>query len=419
VYHISFRFGGVQFNPSLKTKDRPEAERKKVLVEETISLLNAGRINLPDNLSRQEVLRFILSGGKQAMKPVIKKVADLQTVIDEYFESYIAGKEPSTIAGERIHVNHFVKELGATIPFARITKDVLQQYAAARQKKKGQRGRKISGKTVKKEFRTFSQIWKTAQAKGYVTGKNPCSEVRVDLPDEKPRFRTWGEIEAIIARGGLSEDEQRLLWDCLFLDEQQISELLGHTATNAHPFLHAAFSFAAYTGARRAEIIRSRVEDWDFERDVVVIREKKGSRKQNVTFREVNMHSALKVTMLGWFQNQHPGGGHAIMVPANLPRSKFKSDAPEPLRPDQAHHHFDSAVAGSRWTILKGWHVLRHSFCSNCARRGVPDVVIDAWMGHRGNEEIKKRYRHLYPDDKAKYIQSLFKESPNGEGRGS
>ena len=81
---------------------------------------------------------------------------------------------------------------------------------------------------------------------------------------------------------------------------------------------------------------------------------------------------------------------------------------PGPLTASQAQHHFRRAVANSKWQVLKGWHLLRHSFCSNCARRGVPDTIIDAWMGHRGDEQIKKRYRHLFPSDRKMFMKKLF-----------
>ena len=41
------------------------------------------------------------------------------------------------------------------------------------------------------------------------------------------------------------------------------------------------------------------------------------------------------------------------------------------------------AVDGSKWQVLLGWHVLRHSFASNCAAKGVDQRLIDEWMGHQ------------------------------------
>lgn len=408
-YHIYFRLGGKQFKPSLKTTSLREAENQRGIVEDTIKQLEMGRLTLPAGADRSEVIRFVLSGGRRTEAPKVADRVHLKRVVDEYFDAYIAGKEDSTVQGERIHTGHFLRLLGDRAIFRNLDADKLQTYAAKRAEEDGLRGRHVSPETIKKEFRTFNQIWKMAVTKGYVSGPSPAKAVKLDLIDEKPQFKTWDEIEAIINRGGLTEEQQREYWDCLFLDEKQILDLLEHVEKKAeHSFIHAAIAFAALTGARRSEIVRSQIEDWDFPRGIVRIRERKGSRKNKTTFRDVPIHPKLEAIMKVWF-NVHPGGQFTIMLPANMANSRNKHPVPSPLTPDQAHDHFGRAVEGSKWTVLRGWHVLRHSFCSNCARRGVPDSFIDAWMGHRGDEAIKKRYRHLFPCDNKAFMSSLFK----------
>lgn len=413
-WHIFFRLGGQQFKPSLKTTNQREAENQRGVVEDTIRQLEMGRLSLPPDASRSEIIRFLLSGGRQSQPPEVADHASIKRVIEEYFATYIAGKEETTVAGEHIHTGHFVRILGGDASFADLDHDDLQTYAAKRSKEGGLRGRKVSPETIKKEFRTFNQIWKMAVTKGYVTGPSPTKGVKLALIDEKPPFMTWDEIETIIKRGGLTDEQQKEYWDCLFLDEKQVLELLEHVRENAeHPFIYAAIAFAAFTGARRSEIVRSQIEDWDFERGIVRIREKKGSRKKKTTFREVNIHPKLDAIMKEWFEI-HPGGRSTIMLPTNMANSRNKHPVPSPLTPDQAHDHFHRTLNGSKWKVLKGWHVLRHSFCSNCARKGVPDPIIDVWMGHRGDEDIKKRYRHLFPSDTREFMRELFSDPPAG-----
>jgi len=408
IWYVSFRFGGTQFFPSLKTRSKRKAENARSRVEDAVDLLETGRISLPDHATREQTLQFILSGAKTAERPKVNGSVDLKTVVDQYLDNYTVGKEQTTIAGEKIHIAHFQRILGDKLMFSSLDTDKLQTYAAKRSKETGLNGKRLSPETVKKEFRTFNQIWKMAVAKGYAFGPSPTKSVRLELTDEKPPFMTWDEIEAIIERGDLTGEQQKEYWDSLFLDEKQILELLSHVDGQAeHTFIYAAMSFAAFTGARRSEVIRSLMEDWDLRRGIVRIREKKGSRKKKTTFREVNIHPRLKKTMKSWF-DRHPGGNYTIVVPAHLARSRVKHERPTPLTPSQAHDHFQRAIADSKWQVLKGWHVLRHSFCSNCARRGIPDSIIDVWMGHRGDEEIKRRYRHLFPTDKKKFMMSLF-----------
>jgi len=60
------------------------------------------------------------------------------------------------------------------------------------------------------------------------------------------------------------------------------------------PFIHPMCVFAAHTGARRSEIVRSRIDDFDFGARTVQIREKKKSRRRATTFRRVPMTSVLQ-----------------------------------------------------------------------------------------------------------------------------
>ena len=57
--------------------------------------------------------------------------------------------------------------------------------------------------------------------------------------------------------------------------------------------------------------------------------------------------------------------------------------------------------------MLKGYHVLRHSFISCLAAAGVDQRIIDDWTGH-GTEEQRRRYRHLVPDIKQQAIAGVF-----------
>jgi integrase len=74
---------------------------------------------------------------------------------------------------------------------------------------------------------------------------------------------------------------------------------------------------------------------------------------------------------------------------------------------DEAHDHFGRCLEGNRWAVLRGWHVLRHSFASNCAAAGIDQRIIDEWMGHQ-TEEMVRRYRHMFPDQQRKAIDRVF-----------
>ena len=114
------------------------------------------------------------------------------------------------------------------------------------------------------------------------------------------------------------------------------------------------------------------------------------------------MTPLLRKIMLDWFENYHPGG------PASFSQMKLlKSNSPIPITFDSAQSHFRNTVDGSRWEKIKGWHCLRHSFISNLACAGVDQRIIDEFVGHT-TEEMRRRYRHLFPDVKHAALNQVF-----------
>ena len=71
----------------------------------------------------------------------------------------------------------------------------------------------------------------------------------------------------------MSDVEKRTLWDCLYLQSAETADLLAHVkARAAQPWVYPLFCFAAYTGTRRAEMLRVLVADVDFDGKTVLIR---------------------------------------------------------------------------------------------------------------------------------------------------
>jgi integrase len=111
---------------------------------------------------------------------------------------------------------------------------------------------------VKKEVATLSAVWSWAKRMKLVQGEFPGRGLRYPKLDEPPPFMTWKQIERAIAAGG-NEDE---LWDCLYLSVAEILEPLAYVKEHTtHPFIYPMFCFAAFTGARRSEMLRAQVVD--------------------------------------------------------------------------------------------------------------------------------------------------------------
>ena len=130
---------------------------------------------------------------------------------------------------------------------------------------------------------------------------------------------------------------------------------------------------------------------------MIRIREKKKDRTKAFTFRFVPLAPLLESAMKRWFSH-HPGGQFVVC-----------DQSQRPLTPQMAAHHFRWAVESSKWDVLRGWHALRHSFISNCARKGVDQRMVDAWVGHT-TVEMAARYRHLFPEPQQQAMNLVFEK---------
>lgn len=397
TYFIAFRFDGQRFERSLGTVDPEEAQQKRGVVERTIGLLKDGVLSLPNHCAPDGLWQFVRSGGRVSELPSVRSTRTVDVACREYIESFPDGtKEHSTLSTEKIHLKHLKRLVGRTTPVDTLTSGDIQDYVRRRQTEPGTRGRKIRPVTIGKELQTIRQLWDYAESNGYVAGDNPVGQVRKPRASQKEPFRAWDEIESILERGGLNEHQVAELWGGLFLREKEIGEFLRDVKkrADAQPqlrFLYPALALCAYTGARRSEMFRCLVGDVNGR---ILLREKKRSQELEITFREVPLHPELEAVLADWI-DQHPGGQHLFC----------KADG-KPLEDKPMCDAFKSVTRKSKWSVLRGFHVLRHSFVSNLARHNVAQYKIDSFVGHQ-TEEQKMRYRHLFPEDRHEAINVL------------
>jgi integrase len=151
-------------------------------------------------------------------------------------------------------------------------------------------------------------------------------------------------------------------------------------------------------------MLRALANDVDLAGGTVTVREKKrvkGRRSDRTAPLTPNLAEVPRV-----------GGGPARKPVSVLPVAARDAQQAEAGGPDgghqgEAHDHFKRTVAVSKWQVLRGHHVLRHSFISALASEGVDQRVIDEVVGHQ-SEEQRKRYRHLYPGVMREAITRVF-----------
>ncbi len=389
VYALAFRYDGTRFHRSLRTKSSTVANRLKGSVEVALDKLYAGLLPTPANMTADQLWRILITGSSNHKRPEITKRVTLESITEEYLGSYGWGtKEDSTIETESHHLNHLRRLLGPETSLSEVNSANLRDYVKTRQTEPGRHGKTISPVTISKELATFRQLWEFARGENLVSGDNPLGSVRKPRPEDKPRFMTRAEIERAIGRGGLDVADIAKFWECLFLSEQEIGSFLRHVKVRCAQlprfrYIYAALSFCAYTGCRRSEMFRA--QHFDIEGPSIQIREKKRSQRVTYSFRQVPMHPNLKLILDELLQD-HPGG-QFLFCKNNL----------APLCDKVSREAFDAVTTKSEWSILRGYHILRHSFASNLAHKGVDQRLIDEFIGHQ-TEASRRRYRHLFPE---------------------
>ncbi len=402
-YNIIIRFGGQRFVRSLGTRVQKEAEELKERVERRTRLLKTGDIELP---AGADVPTFLLSDGKLTQKTVVKPTLTLSQFFEEFFTSLPLGNlEDCTLYGMKRHRRHLERIIGASFRVQQLTTVDLQNYVTKRSKEDGSRGRTVGANTINKELVTFRTVWGWGTDHDKVEGNFPRKGVRLPKATETLPFQTWEEIERQ-TENGISDEEKADLWGCLYLSMPQIKALLNDVKRfAAFPFIHPMFCFAAYTGARRAEMIRSQIGDIDFDNETITLREKKRVRG-TLTTRRLPLSESLARVLRPWIEN-HPGGSQTFCHFLNVERSRTKRTKPIPLTDSETAHHFKQTLIDSKWEVVHGWHCLRHSFISNCACKGIDQRMIDEWVGH-STDAMRRRYRHLFPSSQQEAMKVLF-----------
>ena len=407
-YRITFRFEGVKYSRAIDAPNERAAERTVALLERNLELIKERLLAVPPGV---DLVQFLLSDGRVAA-PVANGAAHpnpttltLTKLFAVYFEALPEGNlEASTIQSMRIHQRFLERHFGKAFLIAELSTSDLQGYIAKRSQDKGRHGRKVTPVTIKKAIVTLRTIWNWARQNDLIARPYPSRGLRYPKGKEKPPFLTFGE--AVRRTENMPAADAADWWESVFLDLDELGELLEVVKTNARQdFIYPLFVFAAHTGARRSEMLRSKLDDLDFRSGIVTLHERKKAHDKRTT-RQVPMSPLLRTTLKDWL-TLHPGGNFTFAQPVDNPMSRKHRIAPMPLSKDEIHDHFRRTLQGTKWEKLRGWHVFRHSFCSNCAAKGIDQRVINAWVGHLSDDMVR-RYRHLLPEQRQNAITAVF-----------
>lgn len=382
-YRLLFQYLGKQYSCTLGDIAEAEAFQWKARSEQLLMRIKQGLLTVPRGVS---ITDFILFDGKPSVDPAIE--SHKQTTLHELREAYLATHgngaiESNTLTTARIHLAHIETTLGKKFLLSGLTLGKLQEHIKRRQDD-------VAAVTIKKELDTFRSAWNWGLRMKWVDQPFPSKGLVYPKTDEKLPFMTTAEIKRRIKAGG----DEALLWECLYLDTRELKALLAHVRGRKAPaWVYPMVATAAYTGARRSELIRARLEDLDLKAGVLTIREKKRARGSRTT-RRVPISAPLAAVLKEW-------------VAQRQRRPTLFANGDDPLSVQAVQKALGRVLNDSKWSVIKGWHVLRHSFISACAAKGVDQRFVDEWVGHC-SEAMRLRYRHLYPSVQAAAIGRVF-----------
>jgi integrase len=388
-WYVRFRWGARNVQRSLGTDSLRKAQSLLGRIRLTLDSVQHGLIEAPET---GDPIDFLLSGGtrKETLETQQRRSLTIKELLKRYADDLPKdSKAATTLVTEAVHHKHLIAGFGARTIVQEVSLATLQAYVT----KRAATG--VAGATIRKEVASLRVAWNYAVAANLIPDRSlPVRGLRYPRLSEKPPFRTAAEIRTIIERNKLTDDEADTLWDSLFLDLDEVRTLVTWVEEHSpHPWFSVAVSVAAWTGCRRSELCRIEVGDVDLSSDVLTVRERKRDTSRKETTRQVQIGPTLKRVLKAHIDS---GESKRWLL-------EFKGGQ---TNPEQLRDQWRRLREGSPWEMVTGFHVLRHSFISNCAARGVPQAVIDSFAGHQTDEQ-RRRYRHLFPSERKRAIEAL------------
>jgi integrase len=198
------------------------------------------------------------------------------------------------------------------------------------------------------------------------------NEGHVAHDDRWRKVKPFREVDAAIVRY-LSEDECRRL---------------VNACQGAFRNLVRA---ALLTGCRYGELTRMRAADFNGEAGTITVRESKAGKPRHVALTDEGQQLFASLSI-------GKAGRNLIF-----------------LRDDGAHwaashqqRPLDAASTHARIEPAATFHILRHTYASALAMRGVPMGVIAAQLGHADTRMTEKHYAHLAPNYVAETVRAAL-----------
>jgi integrase len=227
----------------------------------------------------------------------------------------------------------------------------------------------LSAKSMHNEAVMLKSLLKWAKQRKYLK-ENPLAEMKFERPRLEPRGGpTQAEVERIL-----------------------------RTAREPR---RSQYAVLAFSGMRSGELQRLRVEDIDFKGNWIHIVSREGAETKTGFSRKVPIHAKLRPILETlpktgpWLftappSRKYPQGGHWINT--------------KHLNEDFQRLLAATGVAAGRKTGGFSIHSLRNSFETISVNAGIPQRVVDTWLGHHSDRSMAAVYYKLPDEDSQKFM---------------
>ena len=156
-----------------------------------------------------------------------------------------------------LHCKHLLRILGKQVAVQTLTTADVQRYCDQRSQEKGPGAARCVRRPSRRKWTRCASSG-IGPSRSATLPAGPIKGIKLGKATEQLPFRTWDEIERTIGRGGLSAVEQTRFMGLPILDQfRKSAKFWKPSGESRHPFLYPMFVFAAHTGARRSEMMRS------------------------------------------------------------------------------------------------------------------------------------------------------------------
>ena len=172
-----------------------------------------------------------------------------------------------------------------------------------------------------------------------------------------------------------------------FLSEDECRRIVNATKGRFHDLVRGAL----VTGCRYGELIRMRVADFNASAGTVTVRLSKSGKPRHVVIADEGRALFEQVTA---------GRPSQDLI--------FRRDDDGPWGPSHQQRPLAEASGIAKLDPPATFHILRHTYASSLAMKGVPLGVIAAQLGHSDTRVTEKHYAHLSPNYVAETVRGAL-----------